>query len=296
MASSAHDAATHGWSAIQGWLDPAEPFLADHRPGGEPLLGTVGGLEILAGLVVAAGGPAIGWLADVEAIKPIVVAGGRPQPVTARWKPVGGDAAGPGIAAELLTTGAAGETRHVSCVFGLSAPGQAEAGPTGHAIARLGGTTVGPDMIYGAFFHGPAFRVVAQAGLYDRTMVAQLASPLPRWSTAPGASRIGPRLIEFGLQTAGLLQLARDGAMMIPRRIGRIDRFRPTDVDFNSPLYAIATRSDPDPRAPIDVQIVDADGTVHLTISGYCCVPLPFAADDAPLTILTDLLRAGMDD
>lgn len=91
-------------------------------------------------------------------------------------------------------------------------------------------------MIYGAFFHAPTFRVVAQAGLYDRTMVAQLASPLPRWSTEPGRSRIAPRLIELGRQTAGLLQLALDGAMMIPRRMARIDRFRPTDVDSGTAL------------------------------------------------------------
>jgi hypothetical protein len=44
-------------------------------------------------------------------------------------------------------------------------------------------------------------------------------------------SEVASRLIEFGLQTAGLLELATSGRMMIPHSIARIQRFVPVDVD-----------------------------------------------------------------
>lgn len=289
MTGAPFDVAADGdWRVASGWLDPAQPFLADHKPGGSPLLGTVGGLEVLADWIAAVdGAPAIVALQAVEAIRPILFEGGTPRRVSARWR-VGGTGR---AQAELLTSVGDGETVHVRCVF---VTGEAERPEAGACVPpqRRDAGAVSADEIYRVFFHGPAFRVVARAQVHGRAVLSQLAPSLPRWSTTSGASHVAPRLIEFGLQTAGLLQLALDGAMMIPRSIVRVDRYRPTDVDRAAPLYASAERAGADPAEPIDVSIVDADGTVHLGITGYRCVPLPFHTDDARLTTLAELLRA----
>ena len=66
-------------------LDPGQRYLDDHRPGGEPLLGTVMGLEIMAELALGlAPGMVLQAMDAVQIRQPYIVRGNGPFQITAR--------------------------------------------------------------------------------------------------------------------------------------------------------------------------------------------------------------------
>ncbi len=109
-----------------------------------------------------------------------------------------------------------------------------------------------------------------------------------------GDSELSPRLIEFALQCAGLLELAESGRMMIPDAIARIERFLPLDVD-HVPLWARAARSTAAERATdvaaiaaaaIDIEVVDELDRLVLRVERYRTLPLPFPMNAGAATRL----------
>jgi hypothetical protein len=269
------------------WLDPAEPYLHDHQPGSYPLLGTVGGLET------------IGWVADrarpghvITSITDIAL----PGPIHFRDRApiaalVSGRAASPEGSHslwELATTTGSGRSAHVTCRikqangFGAAPPHIA---PPEEPHAVIGG-----DAIYGAFFHGPAFRVIASAWKISDGFAARLASPLPDWSSDGRPLLTSPRLTEAALQTAGLLQLEADGAMRIPHAIARIRRWTIRDGGAGAPLFAVARQRREKAVPTFDIMVCDADGAVAVAVDGYVCIPLPFKADGTALDRLATSL------
>ena len=132
--------------------------------------------------------------------------------------------------------------------------------------------------VYETFFHGPSFQVIDTAQWQDTSMLCRLNANLPPSHRAGSDSNAAPRLIELGLQTSGLLELALSGRMMIPHTIERIERLVELDVDCAQPMFAMATSH---PPAGMDIDVLDGQGDAVMIIRGYRTVPLPFAADDA---------------
>jgi hypothetical protein len=103
-------------------------------------------------------------------------------------------------------------------------------------------------------------------------------------------SCISPRILELGLQTAGLLELASSGRMMIPCTLDRVERISELDVDADLPLFARACFAQD--SGSIHIDILDAQGNAVQRIHGYRTVPLPFAADPSGLAALAAALRS----
>ncbi|MEO7787706.1 MAG: polyketide synthase dehydratase domain-containing protein [Sphingomicrobium sp.] len=256
--------------------DPAEPILADHRPGGAPLLGTVGNLDMIAsGLAERVPEGEIVAIEEVRLGPPLIFADKAPLPLdiaadTATGAATGADGC---LAVRSFSAPSPADAPHLAACFRMArrfAPAPAFAAPT-----------PGPDAIttadiYAVLFHGPAFRVIDRAALAGSMLVAASCATLPPLRRPATASRLAPRAIEFGLQAAGLLQLALDGSMAIPLGIERIERFADTDVGTGAALFARAERT-PDGRFAIEV---GHGGATIVRITGYATTPLPFAHDD----------------
>jgi Polyketide synthase dehydratase len=254
-------------------LDPTEPYLDHHRPGGDPLLGTVMSLD-LALRTVGADLPERwrtgGVITNVEALRPVIVTGASAT-VTVR---AGAQADGHRCAVE---THDGDVVVHLTANIHTDEPGPALAPRQVELIGPV--HAVDASEVYAVFFHGPAFRVIGRAWMADDAVVAELATGLPALRSAdsggPGADAL-PRLIEAGLQTAGLLDVASLGRMRIPSRIASIRWFGELS-ELDAPLFAVAQRS-PGGQRSIDIDVVDGDGACRLRIRGYETLPLPFAA------------------
>lgn len=271
-------------------LDPAEPYLNDHRPGGHALLGMVGGLEVMsAGVAAIAGDPPLTAIQDVTFFRPILFNDERRRFVGIRARRVDDNDIYPRFEAALSTWGDGGACEHMRCslIFGAAFPGPANA-TRGIVEGRYAVTR---DDVYALYFHGPAYRLIARAGRSGERVLGALAQPLPGWTRAAHRTTASPRLMEFGLQTAGLLQLALDGTMMVPRHVDQVIRHAPTEADDTGAMLAVSSRRGTSPDSPIDIDIMDAQGGLHMQIRGYHCVPLPFAADAAAMARLSELLN-----
>jgi hypothetical protein len=211
--------------------------------------------------------------------------------VTAVLRPVGA-----GIVADCRLTGE------------RSLPGQAEPHLTLHFTARvcLGreadredvmGTCpaasereLGPDEIYGVYFHGPAYRVVEKAWRSNGEAVGLFSASLPPDHEASlGATLVAPRLIELCFQTAGLLEMGTRGTMGLPLHVERVRLLRePTE---KGRLFALVRPE----GTGFAARVVDEAGRVHLVLEGYQTVELPAAVDEKGLECFRAVMSRGAD-
>jgi hypothetical protein len=268
-------------------LDAREPFLNDHRPGGQPLLGTAMGVELMFRT-------ARGLTADSPS------AARRLERVA--------------VFAPLILQGESATVVHVRAERGLDEPRGAvrcrvESQPAGqppllhfeglcvdaepaHAspreavrVARDDRLGVDGAQVYDVFFHGPAFQVVAHASLAGDGMVCEWQRALPPWTHAtPEATQPDPRWIELCLQTAGLLELATTQRMLIPQRIDSVEHVDAALADRGERMLARARRAAAGDA--IDIDLRDDRDTLLLRVRGYRTVPLPFASDMGALQAL----------
>lgn len=244
-------------------LDASEAFLADHRPGGVPLLGTAASLDLVVRAVERAAGSPIApvQITDVVVGAPFVLAdqAGSISIVVTR---------SPGRPATWTGRTESSAGCHVSAaVCAGTLPSNPVA--TREPPVRLDTAGAGSADIYRLLFHGPAFQVVEQATFADHTLVARLAPPRPLERGAPPGFTAA-HAIEAGMQVAGLADVASAARMTIPHRIDSIvwsGERRP-----ETPVTAVARRRD---DRSTDVELVDAAGRVHLVLRGYRTAPLP---------------------
>lgn len=271
-------------------LDPTEPYLNDHRPGGLPLFGTVMGLELMARSVITIAACPLSTplrVARVVVGQPIMVTeASRTAYVRATLSIV---ERGERFRCEVVTRDDTTVT-HFSATLECTQPvSQTTAidGPTGCSALP-----VQASQIYALFFHGPTFRVLQRAGLIHDAVVAEVATRLPGLTSDPHDTFVlAPRLIEACLQTAGLLEIATQSRMMIPSRIERIEFFG----DRNSVpdrLFTRARRSVTRQGVEaIDIDVVDLDGACWLKVGGYETLPLQFPSDTAAIDDLHTAFR-----
>jgi hypothetical protein len=256
-------------------LDPAAPFLTDHQPGGRPLLGTVASLEILAEAASPLLGGAPRQIAAVDILSPLIFASHEPRTAHLDCREIEAGTVDCALESEAV--------RHLTCQFLDTAsdnpPPRQPLSPGLHAVDQ--------SDIYRLFFHGPAFRVVAAAEWRDGVLLARLNAPLPPWHPHGRPTLTAPRLLEFALQSAGLLALAEQKMMAIPRHVTRIDSFRPTDEQTVPALFAAAAQREDG----IGIELFDSDGFVYLRVAGYRTAALPYPVGQDRMDALHRALR-----
>jgi hypothetical protein len=275
-------------------LDAEEPYLDDHRPGGDPLFSTVMAIEAAvtaARHVVSAATQAS--VSRVSVYKPYILTGNRPHIVDLHV--VRTDDVAVALHCALSSKQAGSSVPHLEATVTFDTPTVSAPMSTPAQIhpPPQGGSMVGGAQIYQLFFHGPSFQVIDAAQYRDGEMLCRLNRELPPGHRTPGnVSQMAPRLIEFALQSAGLLDIATHGHMNIPHAIGSIQRYVPIDVDAPATLFSRASYgSSEEPH--INVEIVDVSGRVILRIEEYRTVALPFAICSDALAELRAQLRGS---
>lgn len=242
-------------------LDPAHPSLDHHRPGEFPLFGTAMAISAMVDATKVAGG-----ICDVVIHRPYLLTT-------------------PGVHRLFVEFGGDGGAVRVVSNEGVHFEGRIEEAAKIDTSAVVDSDVdwdgaVAAAEIYRSFFHGPAFQLVAAARFTGATLISRLSS---QQSVAALPELV--RLIEFGLHSAGLLELALSGRMMIPHHIAR--------VAVDGPLReaeAVFAEARQRPDGVCDI-IVSSDRPI-LSIKGYATVDLPFPADGAKLGSLRQSLIA----
>ena len=257
---------------IETTLEPkAQPFLHDHQIEGTPVLPGVMGIEAFA---EAALWPLPGWhieaIEDVRFLAPFKFYRSEPRVVTteAVFHPEGD-----GLIADCRLTGSRllpnqaepQLTTHFTARVRLSK--QAPESPGAAPPLTLDGAIVEAPGIYRVYFHGPAYQVVERAWWDGPRMIGRMPESLPP-NHQPGERPLAaaPRLIELCFQTAGLLEMAVEHRMGLPRQIDRVCVYRAPEL-AEGPLYAVVTPG-ADPES-FDADVVDAAGNRYIQLTGY---------------------------
>jgi hypothetical protein len=278
-------------------LDPRQAYLSHHCPGGDPLLGTVMGIETMgraARLYVPTA--RIIRVSDVVIGPAYVVKGGGSWGRSLTIDAETGQE-GPEETSVVCKVTSRRDGRDLDCHFAARfclSKGLSEISDRICLPSQPSGPVKARD-IYSLFFHGPWFRVIREAAKVNGDMVAYSALnraeilDVDRYETAP-------RAIEFGLQTAGLLELAETGRMMIPKAIQEIEILNAGDEPSGGHVIAIARRSRCREERElltnsVDIAVTDGQGRVLIRIRGYETAPIPFSVDNSGLGHVRELLR-----
>ena len=272
-------------------LDPAaQPFLYDHRIDGTPVLPGVMGIEAFAALAgLAVPGMRVADVEQVDFVAPLKFYRDQPRTitVTATIRPDGADliadcvlSASRMLAGEQTPRVTSHFTGRVRLTGTAAVQGRTEA-PDGQAAPA-----VGRDDIYRVFFHGPAYQVVDKAWHRGTDAVARLAPHLPADHTPETDHTVTePRLAEACFQIAGLWEIGHDGHLALPAHADLVSMpHRPAP---GAELFAIAR---PANDGSFDCQVLDGDGDVVLSVSGYRTVGL----DDPVPAGLQEPIRGAM--
>ncbi len=270
-------------------LDPAtQPFLYDHKIEGTPVLPGVMGTEGFAELAgLLAPGFRVARIEHERLDSPVKFH--RSQPRTLKLKavvrPVGGGeliartelssvfqpAVAPGH-----TPPPAQETVHFRAEVRLArgeAPQSQVELPRDNDMARV----VERHEIYKVYFHGPAYQVLDKVLLTDDMAIGLMSTDLPPDSSPPDAEQVvDPRMLELCFQTAGVWEIAHSEQMALPSSLDGLEVYRHLSQAEGAQIYAIITPVEA--GAAFDAQVVDDNGNVYLSLSGYRTSKLPGTA------------------
>jgi NAD(P)-dependent dehydrogenase (short-subunit alcohol dehydrogenase family) len=267
-------------------LDPShQAFLNDHRIEGTPVLPGVMGIEAFA---EAAAALLPGWrvtaLEDIELTAPFKFY--RDEPRALELRVLHRDRGDGTLVADCRLVGARslpqGEQRTVHftgravLARELAQPADQESAPE----EAEHGDGVGPEAIYGVYFHGPAYQVLERAWRHNGEVVGRFAADLPPdHEPAEEPTVTAPRLIELCFQTAGVWELGTQGRMALPTHVDRVIRY--ADADAPGKLFAVVhPRED---GSAIDARVVDERGRVRVLLAGYRTIELSGALDPEAL-------------
>ena len=263
-----------------------------------PLLPGVMGLEgfaEVASLLARLGGAASFSVAEIDDVQfqaPLKFYRSEARSLTgrARLRP-----AGAGLHAEValassraLAGGNVQQTRHFSGRVRLVAQAEGQGPARAEAPRWNGAETLAPDAIYRVYFHGPAFQVLSGVQSDGARVVGRFSRDLPPMTDRERETLVAPLLIELCLQTAGVWEIGKTGALALPSAIERVRLYAlPAN---GAPLYAeIEPRSGTAEELAFDARVLDEDGVVYLELLGYrtARLPLPVPQEDvAPLQAL----------
>ncbi len=279
-------------------LDPRQRYLDHHRPCGQPLLSTVMGIETMAraARLVEPAGRIVG-IVSLALGPPCVIEdkelSGRIILIEAATEEVGPEQAS--VACKVTSEEVKGNSDwYFTTRVRFGGPSRAS---DRILLPRQPSNPVRTRDIYSFFFHGPWFRVIGEAGMVNGEMIARSSLAAPDLFE-DGRYEAAPRAIEFGLQTAGLLELAETGRIMIPKAIREIEISHTGDLQPGGGVIAVAKRSSgrdghESYSKSIDVVIVNVHGRVLIQIKGFETTPLPFSSACVSLDHVKNLLRSS---
>ncbi|MFO7768765.1 MAG: SDR family NAD(P)-dependent oxidoreductase, partial [bacterium] len=278
----------HGGLTVEADLDPEEqPFLDDHRIDGTPVLPGVMGIEAMTeAACLLYPGMEVEAVEDVEFQAPFKFYRGEPRTVRVRVR-FGAD--GERVIAHCVLEGSrtlhGREEPEVTTHFTsrvVLAPERPESGGY-HDVPPEGEKTVGTKDIYRVYFHGPAYRVLADCWRQGDEIVGRFADGLGPSHRPEGEKTVAaPRLVELCFQTAGLGEMADEGRMGLPSRIDRLEFFGSVEEEGGE-WTALVRAADPE---GFGAEVIDGSGRVRLRLSGYRTAALP---DTLPEELLAPL-------
>jgi hypothetical protein len=139
--------------------------------------------------------------------------------------------------------------------------------------------------VYGVYFHGPAYRVIARAWREQGCLAGRWAGDLPPGHAAAddgACAAAAPRLVELAFQVAGLAEMVDRGRMALPMAIDRVDLLGGALTEEPGIVAWVETGSGP----PFDVDVRDGEGRVRIALRGYRTSPLAGELDLGPLEAL----------
>ena len=250
-------------------LDPAQPFLADHRLGGDPVLPVAMQLALLADAAAAAH-PSLAC-AGVEGfrlLKGVTLPDGPVALSVAAGAPLR-DGARVRLPVELRGAGRV----HARATLVLEPRGgQAprRAGPIAAGTPALG---LYPEQL----FHGPLFQVIEEVeGLGPTGVTVRLATGAERARLAgagTGTFALDPLALDGVFQAAVLWTRAERGAPSLPSRLAAYRQHVPV---LPPRVRAVLAVRDADAgTATFDAELLGDDGTAVATLEGYVCAFSP---------------------
>ncbi|HUM71879.1 MAG TPA: polyketide synthase dehydratase domain-containing protein, partial [Chloroflexota bacterium] len=265
-----------GWE-VETTLNPQEqPFLFDHAMEGTPLLPGVMGTEAFAELAkMMAPAYRVTAVTDEQFHAPFKFYRMEPQTLYLRGTAVP-DGDGLAVYAALHSRrelkGGLQEKLHFTATVRMS-----KEAPTAVPVPFTPPEQmdVTANAIYNIYFHGPAYRVLESVTADGNRAIGLLAENLPpNMSPANAPELMAPRLIELCFQTAGVWQIRQQQTMALPRAIGTVSVYRQErEVANGRRLYALVEAVNG--GAEFNAQVVDTEGAVYLTLTGYQTVSLP---------------------
>jgi hypothetical protein len=281
----------HSGLEVETTLDPrVEPFLHDHQIEGTPVLPGVMGVEAFAELarLLWPDRPVVA-VEDVRFLAPVKFHRNEPRTfnLQAFFDRDGDDlVADCQLIGRRKLAGRADEqiTRHFTARVRLGRPGApAQDGSTTPAPPSLQGLNrVGCEAIYRVYFHGPAYRVLAEAAGNAERVSGRMAADLPPDLASDATLPMAPRLIELCFQTAGVWEIGRTGRMGLPARVDRVKVLRaPTQGSGALWATVLPRAAGPAGKGEVayDAIVCDEQGEVHVTLEGYRTVALPDEVD-----------------
>jgi Polyketide synthase dehydratase N-terminal domain len=143
--------------------------------------------------------------------------------------------------------------------------------------------------IYRVYFHGPAYRVLEGVRLDGDHAVGVLRRDLPpNAEDAEAAELVLPRLVELCFQTAGIIDIADRDLLGLPAQLAALRVYRAPAPGAR--LFAEVRRGEGD--GGFDARVLDADGNVHVALSGYRTVAL--ARPNARAELLGTSVQEGV--
>lgn len=269
-------------------LSSQAPFLRDHRAGPHAILPTVMSIEAMAEAAVATSpGLLVQSIEHLTKRGPVLVRDGELRTIEIETEPTSDDR----LLCRLISDPDGDRTTHdqATLVLGgtLPAPPEARLRPLTDQL----GPVLTSETLYDLFFHGPAFRVIGSARLWQDRLVADLTENLPALGENGTQATVDPHLLELCLQASGVLELVRTGQMRIPRSIDSIVRYR--WVTEGRGLHAIVAEHPQLDAADTayDAMLVDRDGVVLLEVLGYRTDPFELPTNKRALAAVVEALR-----
>ena len=271
----------HGVAGVL--LEAEEPFLNDHRIDGTPVLPGVIAVEICAQLCARlAGDKPFRGVSDMRFMRPAKLHRDDPLQLTVqaeRTRALSDETVLFEAVVKSLRPGRTGreiETEHFTATLRFGGPVPGPRSPLKLSQGgELKGTLEGNE-IYQHFFHTGTFTVLDEL----QAVGEQLAIAEGHVGDAPLSSMCGafltlPLVMEMAFQTAGLHGLVRDGAMLLPSRIGRSVKLQqpPQGARLTT---RVAIRERDASRLIFDAEVLTDDGQV---VARYSEIELVNAGD-----------------
>jgi hypothetical protein len=144
----------------------------------------------------------------------------------------------------------------------------------GLAYSGTGGV-IGCDDIYRVFFHGPAYQVLDKVERVNvRHVLGTWKADLPCDTTSLShGSLVGPRLIEFCFQTAGVWEIGQTGHLALPSVLDKVSLYQTTVGD--TPVFAEVQATEADGILSFTACVRDSEGKIYVELSGYRTSRMP---------------------